>query len=124
MNGLLASLLARNPDAAVQWGPNPYPAKEPPRPSLADMFGGHRGNLSEFYGPRPSGMVDQMEGGVVAIVDPATGQVIHMSADALPRGAHEGSYVRDRRVAPSPKSDAADIRQRLSKSDPGGDFAL
>jgi hypothetical protein len=46
-------------------------------------------------------------------------------ARLLPRGAREGSWIRlSGKVLPAPPSDAAAIRRKLARDDPGGPLKL
>jgi hypothetical protein len=46
-------------------------------------------------------------------------------ARLLPDGAREGSWIRlSGRVVPAPPSDAAKIREKLARDDPGGPIKL
>jgi len=46
-------------------------------------------------------------------------------ARVLPKGAREGSWIRlSGDVVPAPQSDAADLRKKLARDDPGGPIKL
>src|SRR5690349_7687884 len=111
--GILARLFAMEPDANVQWGPNPYPQQN---------YGVPR--LSEMYGPNPSGFVDRIEDGKTAVILGPHGEEYHTDPNRLPQGADEGSWVRDREMVPPPPSRGDEIRRRLSAGDNGGRIRL
>jgi hypothetical protein len=67
--------------------------------------------------------VDAVEAGRARLVLGA--EVFTIPARLLPKGAREGSWVRlSGRVVPAPRSDAAAIREKLARDDPGGPIKL
>jgi hypothetical protein len=71
----------------------------------------------------PLVFVDTIEGARARLV--LDEEAFTIPARLLPAGAREGSWVRlSGKVVPAPPSDAAAIRRKLAKDDPGGPIKL
>ena len=67
--------------------------------------------------------VDAIEAGRARLV--LDEETFTVPARLLPKGAREGSWVRlSGAVVPAPPSDAAAIRKKLARDDPGGPIKL
>ena len=76
--------------------------------------------------PPPNGallFVDAIEAGRARLV--LDDETFTVPARLLPKGAREGSWIRlSGAVVPAPRSDAAAIRKKLARDDPGGPIKL
>jgi hypothetical protein len=67
--------------------------------------------------------VDAIEAGRARLV--LGEETFTVPARLLPKGAREGSWIRlSGKVVPAPASDAAAVRRKLARDDPGGPIKL